>query len=202
MISDSLEKVEKEVKVCTLCELHKFRKKAVPGEGNSKALVMLIGEAPGFEEDNQGRPFVGSAGRLLNEVLSKRGMRREELFITNIVKCRPPSNRVPKKEEIESCKPYLKRQINLIKPKVIFLLGATALKAVLDKGSVSKFRGERVKKKGIMYMATYHPASALYNPKFRTFIEEDFDKLRSLLEDLSREERERKEKIDHYIEDK
>ncbi|GBC75214.1 hypothetical protein HRbin06_00530 [archaeon HR06] len=191
---DSLEKVAKEVENCKLCELHKFRRKAVPGEGNKEASIMLIGEAPGSEEDYTGRPFVGSAGRLLNEILKKVGINREDVFITNVVKCRPPKNRVPRKDEIESCRTYLERQISLINPKIIFLLGSTALEALLNKKSVSNFRGKIIKKKGRLYMVTYHPASALYNPKFRIFLEEDFKRLKDLLPNLEMG------KIDYYIE--
>ena len=142
---------------------------------------MFIGEAPGAEEDRQGRPFVGAAGRLLTEALSLAGFRREEVFITNIVKCRPPGNRVPTNEERNACIPYLLRQMELIKPRIVCLLGRTPLETLIGPYSISKMRGKVVEKMGYKFFLTYHPAAAIYNPQLKQQFFDDIKTLKSLL---------------------
>ncbi len=178
------ETLVKEIRECTRCPLHKHRTKAVPGEGNLNAQVLLLGEAPGRSEDESGRPFVGAAGKLLNKLLESSGMRREEVFITNVVKCRPPNNREPRKEEVEACSVHTNRILELIKPKVIVALGNPAgkyLTEVLGKRrwpGVSAMRGKihaiSILGTETKVMFTYHPAAALYNPRLLDKLEEDF----------------------------
>ncbi len=186
----SLGEIAKEIKACKKCPLHLSRTNAVPGEGNPKAEVMFIGEAPGRNEDLQGRPFVGAAGKLLTDLLESIGLTRSEVFITNVVKCRPPRNRDPRPEEIETCFPYLERQVELIDPKIIVALGRHSALTLLEKAgrredSIMRIRGKifkiRLFGKVRMLMPTLHPAAALYNPKLKPLLEEDFDKLKELL---------------------
>jgi uracil-DNA glycosylase family 4 len=174
---DSLEKIEAEVTGCPLCNLASTRKNAVPGEGHRLAKIMFIGEAPGKSEDDTGRPFVGAAGRMLDSVLEKAGMERSKVFITNVVKCRPPANRVPEADEAAACRPYLDRQIALIKPKVICILGRTAYSSILGGDSITANRGKIVEKAGQKYFLTFHPAAAIYNKSLRAALEADLKKL-------------------------
>ncbi|MCS7192137.1 MAG: uracil-DNA glycosylase [Armatimonadetes bacterium] len=178
-----LEELHQRILVCTKCPLANERTNAVPGEGNPKAKVMFIGEAPGSEEDLQGRPFVGPAGRFLNELLVLAGLKREEVFITNIVKCRPPNNRTPSNEEIMACRPYLEAQIAIIRPKIVCLLGAAALKAVLPelKMTISQVHGQAYTKSGIVFVPLFHPAAALHQPKWKDILRQDMLKLKGLL---------------------
>jgi DNA polymerase len=162
MSKQGLDQVASEVVVCTQCILSKSRVKAVPGEGPANADIMFIGEGPGFHEDQQGRPFVGAAGKFLSELLESIGLKREQVFITNIVKCRPPSNRDPLPEEIAACKPYLDRQIALIKPKVIVTLGRFSMARVFPNEKISVIHGRPKKIEGIVYVPMYHPAAALH----------------------------------------
>ena len=165
-----LEKVADEVRPCRKCELGSLRKNTVPGEGNPNARIMFIGEAPGADEDAQGRPFVGRAGKLLDKIIVACGLKRSEVFIGNILKCRPPDNRDPRAEEIISCLPYLQRQIEIIQPEVIVALGAHASKTLLETTkSIGQLRGHfheyysGLGKAPIKFMATYHPAYLLRN---------------------------------------
>lgn len=174
---DSLEKIEAEVRGCPLCKLARTRKNAVPGEGQLSAKIMFIGEAPGRNEDEKGRPFVGAAGRILDNLLEKAGIERSQVFITNVVKCRPPNNRVPEEDEAAACRPYLDRQIALIKPKVICILGRTAYSSVLGRGSITANRGKIVRKAGQKYFLTFHPAAAIYNKSLLSSLEADLKKL-------------------------
>ncbi|MEJ2776834.1 type-4 uracil-DNA glycosylase [Sulfolobaceae archaeon RB850M] len=185
-----LEEIAKLVRSCTKCNLWKSRTNAVPGEGPSNAKIMFIGEAPGENEDLEGRPFVGAAGKLLTKLIEEiLGLKRNEVFITNVVKCRPPNNRDPTEEEILACSPYLDSQIEVIKPKIIVTLGKHSTSYIFSKASItftsiSKVRGKwYVWKKGeeveIKVFPTYHPAAALYNPSLRKVLEEDFRKIRS-----------------------
>ncbi|MCS7116400.1 MAG: uracil-DNA glycosylase [Nitrososphaerales archaeon] len=177
-------KVAEEIRSCKLCELSQSRINPVPGEGAEDAEIMFIGEGPGAEEDRQGRPFVGAAGKLLNEFLKNAGLQRDSVFITNVVKCRPPGNRRPTYKERESCKPYLQRQIELIKPKIICLLGNTAVQTMLGRNSVSSVHNRLVEKDGLRFIATYHPAAAIYNPQLKTIIQSDISRLKVELEKL------------------
>jgi uracil-DNA glycosylase len=174
---DSLEKIAADVRGCPLCKLSRSRKNAVPGEGQLSAKIMFIGEAPGRSEDEKGRPFVGAAGRILDELLKKAGIERSEVFITNIVKCRPPNNRVPKEDELTACRPYLDRQIALIKPKVICILGRTAYSSLLGGSSITANRGKIVERAGQKYFLTFHPAAVIYNKDLLSALEADLKKL-------------------------
>ncbi len=136
--------------------------------------MMLVGEAPGAREDREGRPFVGAAGDLLDELLSAAGIARKDIYITNAVKCRPPFNRMPTKAEIIACRPHLEAQICSLRPKLICTLGAVALRSVLSQGQIMKSRGEPIYRNGILHLPTLHPAAALHNPKLRRVLFEDF----------------------------
>jgi len=174
---DSLEKIAEEVRGCPLCKLAMTRKNAVPGEGQLSAKIMFIGEAPGRSEDEEGRPFVGAAGRILNDLMKKVGIERSQVFITNIVKCRPPNNRVPKEDELNACRPYLDRQIALIKPEVICILGRTAYSSLLGGSSITANRGKIIKRAGQKYFLTFHPAAVIYNKGLLSALEADLKKL-------------------------
>ena len=164
----SLERIREEIERCTLCPLHETRERAVPGEGPDRPRVMLIGEGPGREEDLTGKPFVGRSGKLLTEVLLDAGMNREDVFITSVVKCRPPKNRNPKSAEFSICiQAHLNRQIAVLNPKVIVLLGGVAAKAILGEKNVSEIRGRSLNRDGRVFFPTYHPAAALRNPKWK-----------------------------------
>jgi uracil-DNA glycosylase family 4 len=158
MTGGEIERIAARVRRCTLCRLSKGRKHAVPGEGPCQAKIMLIGQAPGRNKDATGRPFVGMAGKFLNKLLERNGIERRKAFITSTVKCFPPRNRIPKNDEIEACNPYLRSQIRLVKPKLVVLMGNVAIGAVLGKGFV---KGKQVKREGIIFLPTYHPAAAM-----------------------------------------
>ncbi len=181
-MNDSLDRVSNEVRVCTKCRLSETRKAAVPGEGARTARVVFVGEAPGQQEDTQGRPFVGTAGKLLNELLESVGMRREDAYITNVVKCRPPNNRPPRKDETAACRPYLERQIALTHPTVICPMGNSAIQALLGPHeSVTEAHGIPYELGEITYFPMFHPAAALYTFRLKASMEEDFRKLEALL---------------------
>ena len=183
--ADSLEKVVSEVLVCTKCRLCKTRKHAVPGEGTASVKVMFVGEGPGEQEDLQGRPFVGAAGKLLTELLQSINLRREDVFITNVVKCRPPNNRPPRKDESAACRLYLERQLALIRPKVICPMGNSAIRAFLDSDeSVTTLHGIPFEKDSVTYFPMYHPAAALYTFSLKKVMEDDFEKLRGLFDSM------------------
>jgi len=178
-----LDEIAAEIRSCTLCPLHKTRTNAVPGEGPADAKIMFIGEAPGREEDIQGRPFVGPAGRYLNQLLALAGLSREQVFITNIVKCRPPGNREPRSEEATACRPYLDGQIATICPRVICLLGRPATAALLDpSATMSRVHGQTFDRDGIIYIPLYHPAAALHNQRLGPVLNDDFKRLRSFFQ--------------------
>jgi uracil-DNA glycosylase len=184
-ISQNLEDLDKLICNCTKCDLHKGRNKFVFGVGNPEADVLLIGEGPGAEEDKQGEPFVGRAGKLLNDILKAINFTREEVYIANVVKCRPPGNRTPLPEEMELCMPYLIKQIELIKPKLILCLGLVAAGALLKKkDSLGKMRGKIFEFNNVKVMVTYHPAALLRNPNFKRDCWEDVKAFRKLYEDV------------------
>lgn len=159
---DNWEELEQSIVNCNKCRLGVNRKNIVFGQGNKNADIMFIGEGPGADEDIQGLPFVGKAGKLMNMAFEGLGIKREEVYIANIVKCRPPQNRVPEPDEAESCLNYLRNQVILVKPRIIVLLGSTALKNILGKElSITASRGKWIEKKGIYYMPTWHPAALL-----------------------------------------
>jgi DNA polymerase len=176
-----LKKIAQEVNVCTKCELHYSRKNGVPGEGPAHAEVMFIGEGPGFHENEQGRPFVGAAGRFLDELLASIHMNREDVFITNVVKCRPPSNRDPQPEEIAACSEYLERQIQAINPKVIITLGRHSMGYFLPNAKISSVHGQAMNVRGRLIVAMYHPAAALHQRSMRPAIEADFARIPELI---------------------
>jgi len=177
-----LEALASEVAECTRCLLHRGRTKAVPGEGPEDADIMFIGEAPGFHEDQQGRPFVGAAGRFLEELLDRIGLKREDVFIANVIKCRPPGNRDPLPEEIEACEPFLDRQIELIQPKLVVTLGRFSMARAFPKARISRIHGQPRKVGGVLYYPMYHPAAALHQPSLRSTIEEDMSRIPELIE--------------------
>lgn len=179
---DELERIAQQVAKCQLCELHFSRKRAVPGEGPVDAEIMFIGEGPGFHENEQGRPFVGAAGKFLDDLLNKIGLRRDQVYITNVVKCRPPSNRDPKPEEVETCtKTYLERQIQAINPKVIITLGRFSMGLFLSNAKISEVHGQAVWIKGRMIVPMYHPAAGLHQASLKPEIEKDFLRLPEIL---------------------
>jgi DNA polymerase len=176
---DEFELLKQEVETCTKCNLCKTRNKVVFGEGFRNSKIMCIGEGPGYYEDQQGRPFVGKSGQLLDKILDVCGFNRNEhVFIGNIVKCRPPNNRDPLPEERETCIPYLYKQIELIDPKIIILLGATALKGLIDPNAkITKVRGEWLELQNRLVMPTFHPSALLRNEKLKRPAWEDFKKV-------------------------
>ena len=176
-----LEELAKAISICTNCPLNKGRTHAVPGEGPESAQVVFIGEGPGFREDQQGRPFVGPAGQFLEELLRSIGMERKDVYITNMVKCRPPDNRDPFPGEIEACKKWLDRQLELINPKVVVTLGRHSLTKFFPKESISRARGRARKINGITYFPMYHPAAALHQQSLRQTIQDDFKALPGLI---------------------
>lgn len=173
----TLEQLEEAVHSCTLCSLHTGRTQAVPGEGPPNADIMFIGEGPGFHEDRQGRPFVGAAGKFLEELLASIGMTREQVYIANVIKCRPPGNRDPLLNELSACEPYLERQIQLIKPKVIVTLGRFSMYRYFPGASISKIHGQPKRVGNLLVVPMFHPAAALHQPKWRPLVEADFKKL-------------------------
>ncbi|MDY7077004.1 MAG: uracil-DNA glycosylase [Chloroflexota bacterium] len=177
-----LEALAAEVVRCTRCLLHQGRTRAVPGEGPEDADILFIGEAPGFHEDQQGRPFVGAAGKFLDELLDSIGLRRDEVFIANVIKCRPPGNRDPLPEEIEACKPFLDRQIELIQPKLVVTLGRFSMARAFPKARISRIHGQPRKINGVVYYPMYHPAAALHQPSLRRTVGEDMRRVPKLIE--------------------
>jgi len=164
---------------CTECPLHENRTRVVFGEGPEDAKIMLIGEAPGKNEDEKGRPFIGMAGKLLSEIIREAGMDRSEIYITSILKCRPPNNRKPRKPEYSTCMDlYLKKQIELINPEIIGLLGNSAIYALIGKKNIKQIHGETYKVNGRKYMALFHPAAALYSRKLLPQLREDMISLK------------------------
>jgi len=190
--ADLLMEIDNEVRKCHKCPLSKFRRNPVPGEGKIDAEIMLIGEAPGYFEDQQGKPFVGAAGKFLNELLAQAGIFRADVYVTNIIKCRPPNNREPTATEVKVCTPYLDRQIECISPKVIITLGSHAASYIFQKyemkfDGITKIHGKiytvsapRVK----ALIPMFHPASALYSIKYREELMKDFSNLKFKLKEL------------------
>jgi len=186
-----IEEVAEDVRACVKCDLWRSRRNAVPGEGNIDAAVLFVGEAPGYWEDLKGRPFVGAAGKLLDSLLLRIGLLRGEVFITNVVKCRPPENRDPRPIEVETCTPYLDRQIGLIQPKFVATLGRHSASYVFSKAglgkveSITRVRGRayqvRLLNLPVLLVPMYHPAAVLHNPKYRDELERDFELLKTEL---------------------
>jgi len=177
-----LEELHQQIASCPDCDLCRTRTRAVPGEGPPNAEVLFVGEAPGFYEDQQARPFVGPAGRFLDELIASAGLRRDQVFITNVVKCRPPNNRDPLPGEVDACRKYLQRQIELIQPKIIVSLGRYSLAWFSPREAISKVHGQAKVRDGVYFMPMYHPAAALHAGNMRKVIEEDFRKIPAVLE--------------------
>src|SRR6266851_3029646 len=187
-MSESLEAIGAEVRACRMCKLCQTRTVGVPGEGSPSAEIMFIGEGPGFHEDQQGRPFVGAAGQLLTEMLRGIGLRREDVFITNVVRCRPPGNRDPLPEELQACDAYTQRQIAVLEPKLIVTLGRYSMARFIGQGSMRELHGRTGEWKGITCLAMYHPAAILRTPtvEMRRMYQEDFGKIPGLLAEAQR----------------
>jgi len=178
---ETLAQIAKEVAVCTNCALHHSRKQSVPGEGPVHAEIMFIGEGPGFHENEQGRPFVGAAGKFLDQLLAQAGVTRADVFIGNVVKCRPPENRDPLPEELSACNVYLERQIEAINPSIIVTLGRFSMNKFMPGAKISQVHGE-MRKVGERYViAMFHPAAALHQAALKPSILADFAKLPELL---------------------
>jgi len=180
--AEALQEVARQVAVCEQCALHFSRKRAVPGEGPGNAEVLLIGDGPGFYENEQGRPFVGQAGKFLDELLQSAGFKRPDVFITNVVKCRPPGNRDPQPEELVACSSYLDRQIEAIQPRVIVTLGRYSMARFLQNAKISEVHGQAVWVRGRLIVAMYHPAAALHQPSLKPQLEQDFARLPEFIE--------------------
>lgn len=196
-VANQLPVIAEEVRSCQKCDLARGRIQAVPGEGNPNARVMLIGEGPGFHEDEQGKPFVGNSGNFLTSLLEKAGLRREDVFITNVVKCRPPSNRDPLPDEMASCSDYLDRQIATIDPEVIVTLGRFSMSRYFPGDRISKIHGQAYTKDGRLVVPMYHPAAALHQGSLRAVIEEDFSKLPKYLADAERGRESEAQRAEH-----
>src|SRR5690242_15903685 len=181
--NDSLERIRADIGVnCTRCKLHKARTNIVFGVGNPKAELVFVGEGPGHDEDIQGEPFVGRAGKLLTQMIEAMGLKRSDVYIANVVKCRPPENRLPEKDEIATCSPYLVRQLAAINPKVIVCLGACSAQTLLQTNQgISRFRGQFFDFHGSKLMATYHPAYLLRNPPAKADVWKDLQKVMAVL---------------------
>lgn len=179
-----LETIKQNVIGCTKCDLSKTRTNSVPGKGNFHSNVIFVGEAPGKNEDKNGEPFIGIAGKKLSIALEAAGISREEVYITNIVKCRPPKNRVPTIIERATCQEYLKQEIAIIKPKIICVLGNTAFNSLLGGSEIIKFRGKLVRKENQLYFLSVHPAATIYNQKLITILKKDMVKLFKLIIEL------------------
>ena len=183
-MKQKLEIIKQNVIKCTKCDLSKTRTNSVPGKGNFHSNVIFVGEAPGKNEDKKGEPFIGIAGKKLSIALEEAGISREEVYITNIIKCRPPKNRVPTIIERETCQEYLKQEIAIIKPKIICVLGNTAFNSLLGGSEITKFRGKLVRKENQLYFLTIHPAATIYNQKLIAVLKKDIVKLFKLITEL------------------
>ncbi len=176
-----LTELHEEVANCQDCVLAQGRKNSVPGEGPENAEIVFIGEGPGFHEDQQGRPFVGAAGNLLEELLESIGLRREDVYICNVIKCRAPGNRDPLPEEIEACKKFLDRQVEIISPRMIVTLGRFSMERYFPGAKISQIHGQPRKIGGIIHYPMYHPAAALHQPKWRQVVKDDMSRIPQLL---------------------
>ena len=183
-MEQELKKIKKQVTQCTKCELSKTRNNSVPGKGNFKSDIIFVGEAPGKNEDMKGEPFIGIAGKKLSIALENAGITRDDVYITNIVKCRPPKNRVPTTNERDTCQNYLKKEIEIIKPKIICILGNTAFNSLLNGKEIIKFRGKIVRKNNQLYFLTIHPAATIYNQKLISVLKKDMKKLLKVIKEL------------------
>ncbi|MGV7976711.1 MAG: uracil-DNA glycosylase [Anaerolineaceae bacterium] len=179
---ERLQAIRAQVQQCSACPLYAGRTRAVPGEGPASSRVMFIGEGPGYHEDQQGQPFVGQAGKFLDELLACAGLKRAEVFITNVVKCRPPSNRDPEPEELKACDQYLNAQIEAINPRVIVTLGRFSMAKFVTNGKISQIHGRPHQVDGRVVVTMYHPAAALHQPDLKKTLLEDFGRLKQFLQ--------------------
>jgi len=179
--AEKIKKIRLQIAECTECKLHFSRRNVVPGEGPADSQIMFIGEAPGFYENEQGIPFVGAAGKFLDKLLEEAGMKREQVFITNVVKCRPPSNREPQVEELDACRGFLEQQIAAINPAVIVTLGRYSMGNYIKRGKISVIHGRPITVNGRLIVPMYHPAAALHQPSLRSVLLEDFAKLPGMI---------------------
>ena len=180
-----LERLAAEIAQCQKCQLARGRTRTVPGAGPADARLMFIGEAPGFHEDRQGLPFVGPAGQFLEELLASIGMTRDQVYICNVIKCRPPNNRDPLPQEIEACRPYLDRQIELVRPRIIATLGRFSMARYFPNATISQIHGRPKRIGDILYLPLFHPAAALHQPRYKAAIEQDFLKIPAMLEEIA-----------------
>jgi len=186
--ASALDALHEQIRACVACPLSQTRIQAVPGDGPVTARIMAVGEAPGETEDRVGKPFVGSAGQLLTKLLESVGLERSDLYICNVLKCRPPGNRDPLPEEVEACAHFLDAQVELIRPDVILLLGRHALQRILPGApGISRSHGTRIRDRGRLYVPLYHPAAALYNGSLLATLQEDMGKVRGYLDDAEAE---------------
>ena len=177
----ALTELSLQIQNCQKCALHKSRTKAVPGEGAENATILFVGEAAGWHEDQQGKPFVGPAGHFLEELLGSIDLKRQQVFIANVLKCRPPGNRDPLPGEIQACWPWLEHQIQILQPKMIVSLGRYSMARFFPEGSIGKLHGTARRQDGVIYFAMYHPAAALHQQKLRDTIKEDMLKIPKML---------------------
>ncbi|HHX65018.1 MAG TPA: uracil-DNA glycosylase [Chloroflexi bacterium] len=180
-----LDELYEQVRHCRRCRLYRGTTQAVPGEGSANATIMFVGEAPGFHEDQQGRPFVGAAGQFLDRLLASIDLTRQDVYITNVVKHRPPNNRDPQPDEMAACRIYLDRQIELIKPKMIVTLGRFSMQLAFSGVTISRVHGIPKKVGDIIYLPMFHPAAALHQPRYRTMIEQDMLKIPEILAQMA-----------------
>jgi DNA polymerase len=183
----ALSELYQSIRCCHKCDISKARTNAVPGEGAENAEIMFIGEAPGWHEDQQGRPFVGSAGQFLNQLLKSIDLSREQVYITNVIKTRPPENRDPLPQEMINCRPWLDRQLEIIKPRMIVTLGRYSMGLFMPGKTIGQIHGTAVKKDGVLYFAMYHPAAALHQGNLRGVIQSDMLKIPGLMAGLKKE---------------
>ena len=185
-MDDALVSLADEIRACKACPLHRSAKQAVPGEGSAESGILFLGEAPGYNEDVQGRPFVGAAGQLLDQLLAGIGLDRSKVFITNVVRHRPPENRDPLPEEVAACHVWFERHLAALKPKVVVTLGRHAMYKFFPGESISRVHGRARKKDGITIFPVFHPAAALHQPSLRSDLEKDFQALAAFLESTPR----------------
>ncbi len=182
----ALNELYRQIERCQRCELHKYRTRVVPGEGPETARLFFIGEAPGWHEDQQGRPFVGPAGQFLEELLASINLKRDEVYIANVIKCRPPGNRDPLPGEIQACSKWLDQQLEIIKPKMIITLGRYSMAKFFPGESISKIHGKAKKQNNMIYYAMYHPAAALHQGSLRKIIEADMRRIPEILAQIDK----------------
>ncbi|MBN2048357.1 MAG: uracil-DNA glycosylase [Anaerolineaceae bacterium] len=190
-----MNQIAEQISVCQDCELYRSRKNTVPGTGAVQTEVMLIGEAPGYYENEQGKPFVGASGKFLTHLLMQGGFNREDVFITNVVKCRPPENRAPQLDELKACARYLNHQIEVIDPEIIVTLGRFSLAKFLPNARISQIHGKPMWVRERLIVPMYHPAAALHNPRLRPVLEKDYARLPELIETSKERRRLAQEKL-------